>query len=304
MEFSHLSVMLNEVLAALAPRRGGRYVDGTIGGGGHTRAIIEAVGSECQILGLDRDPETIAHLEQTLRPSFPHLILRQANFSQVESILNEIGWKTVDGMILDLGVSSFQLDQSGRGFTFQKDEPLDMRMDPESGQPASDLVNHLSEKELADLIFELGEDRASRRIARAIVWARQRQRFETSGQLADVVRRALYRPGRPPRIDPATRTFQALRLAVNGELDHLAAFLESVPDCLGIGGRVAVISFHSLEDRLVKRAWLQARRRLPESQTGRLIQAVYKKPLTPNEIEINENPRSRSAKLRAGERIQ
>ncbi|MBU2552177.1 MAG: 16S rRNA (cytosine(1402)-N(4))-methyltransferase RsmH [Proteobacteria bacterium] len=300
MEYHHRPVMLEEAVSALAPRPGGRYVDGTIGGGGHARAILDRIGASGALLGLDRDPVAIGRLEETLAPAASALILRRANFSNLDAVMAELGWQAVDGVLLDLGLSSFQLDASGRGFSFQRDEPLDMRMDPDTGQPASVLVNRMPEKELANLIFELGEERGSRRVARAIVRSRP---LATTAQLADVVRRALSRPGRPPRIDPATRTFQALRLAVNGELDHLQRALAQIPSLLGPRGRAVFISFHSLEDRLVKRAMVPAARREPETMEGPALKAIYKKPLTPTPEETAENPRSRSAKLRAGYRI-
>lgn len=295
--------MLAEAMNALNPREGGRYVDCTVGGGGHAKALLSRVGPRGRVLGVDRDPEAIQGLEEVLQPAASNLILRQANFSRLDEVLAGLDWEAVDGMIADLGLSSYQLDRSGRGFSFRRDEPLDMRMDPASGPPASVLVNRLPEKKLADLIFRLGEDRASRRIARAIVQARRKHAFQTAGQLADVVRRSLRRPGRPPRIDPATRTFQALRLAVNRELESLETFLALAPGLLKEGGRLVVISFHSLEDRLVKRALIPANRRALEGQTGPALKALFKKPLRPGSEEVAANPRARSAKLRAGERI-
>ncbi|MDY6851908.1 MAG: 16S rRNA (cytosine(1402)-N(4))-methyltransferase RsmH [Thermodesulfobacteriota bacterium] len=303
MDYFHQPVMLVEAMSALNPREGGRYVDCTVGGGGHAKALLSRVGPRGRVLGVDRDPEAIQRLEEVLQPAASNLILRQANFSRLDEVLAELGWEAVDGMIADLGLSSYQLDLSGRGFSFQRDEPLDMRMDPASEPPASVLVNRLPEKKLADLIFQLGEDRASRRIARAIVQARRKHTFQTADQLADVVRRSLRRPGRPPRIDPATRTFQALRLAVNRELESLETFLALAPSLLKEGGRLVVISFHSLEDRLVKRALIPANRCKPDEQTAPALKALYKKPLRPGPDEVAANPRARSAKLRAGERI-
>jgi len=299
MEFSHQPVMLSEAITALNVREGGFYVDGTIGGGGHTRAILERVGSNGTVLGLDRDSEAIRYLHEALSPTAPNLILRQGNFSRLNEYLNELGEETVDGILLDLGVSSFQLEQSSRGFTFLKDESLDMRMNPDEGSPASDLVNRLSEKELADLIYQYGEERASRRIARGIVWARKQQPITSTAELARLVRRSLYRPGNRPRIDPATRTFMALRLAVNDELGHLERFLALAVNVIKPYGRVVIISFHSLEDRLVKRALVPPMR--AKDQTG-ILAALYKKPLRPEPEEVARNPRARSARLRAGER--
>jgi 16S rRNA (cytosine1402-N4)-methyltransferase len=300
MEFNHKPVLLEETMAALAPRAGGRYVDGTCGGGGHARALLERVGLQGRVLGLDQDPAAIAHLESGLAVDFENFILRQTNYSRLDEVLAELDWAGVDGMILDLGISSYQLEGSGRGFSFGREEPLDMRMDPESGHPASALVNRLPEHELANLIFYFGEERGSRRIARAIVAARRQKPFETAFELAEVVRKALWRPGRKPaRLDPATRTFQALRIAVNRELEHLETFLAKAPGLLNPGGRLVVISFHSLEDRMVKQAFVRGRQE--EGEVPKL-KAIYKKPLRPSPEEEAANPRSRSAKLRAGER--
>lgn len=303
MDYTHKPVMLTEAITALDPQSGGRYVDCTVGGGGHARVILERVGSDGMVLGLDQDPEAIRHLTETLSPAHPNLILRQANYSRLDDVMAELGWEEVDGMILDAGISSFQLDGSGRGFSFQRDEILDMRMNPDIGQPASTLVNRLPEKELADLIYTLGEERASRRIARFIVQARSKKPIECTGDLANLVRKALWKPGRPPRIDPATRTFQALRIAVNQELEHLERLLTLAPSLLRRGGRLVVISFHSLEDRLVKQAMIRAGRRAETEDSAPALQALFKKPLTPSEAETAANPRARSAKLRAGERV-
>lgn len=298
MEFTHRPVMLSEAISALNVREGGFYVDGTIGGGGHARALLERVGSKGTVLGLDRDPEALKYLKEVLSPTAPNLILRQGNFSRLDEYLADLGGETVDGILLDLGLSSFQLEKSSRGFSFLRDEPLDMRMDPESGGPASDLVNKLPEKELADLIYRYGEERASRRIARGIVRARKKKSFTTSAELAAQIRRSLYRPGRRPRIDPATRTFMAFRLAVNDEIGHLEKFLALAPKLIKPLGRLVIISFHSLEDRLVKKAMLPPKH--AEHTTGK-IAALYKKPLRPTPEEVAQNPRSRSARLRAGE---
>ncbi|MEW5723780.1 MAG: 16S rRNA (cytosine(1402)-N(4))-methyltransferase RsmH [Thermodesulfobacteriota bacterium] len=301
MEPVHVPVMLKEALAALAPGLGGRFVDGTVGGGGHARALLERVGPEGAVLGLDRDPAALGRLEETLRPGAPNLFLRRADFSRVRQVLADLGWGAVDGMLLDLGLSSFQLEGSGRGFSFAREEPLDMRMDPESGRPASELINRLPEKDLADLIFRLGEEKGSRRVARAIVRARERRPIETSLELAGIVAGALRRPGRPPRLHPATRTFQALRIAVNRELESLETVLAEAPFVIRPGGRLVVISFHSLEDRLVKQALVRGGR--PAGGSGPYLRALFKKPLRPSLEEAAANPRSRSARLRAGERV-
>lgn len=303
MAFIHKPVMLEEALAALNPVSGGRYVDCTAGGGGHTRAILNQVGPQGAVLGLDQDPDAIKHLTETLSPGAPNLILRKSNYSRLDLVLEELGWETVDGMLLDLGISSHQLEGSQRGFSFSGDEPLDMRMNPDEGRPAHELVNRLPEKELADLIFNLGGERGSRRVARGIVWARQKQPIETAAQLAKVVRKSLWRPGKPPKIDPATRTFQALRMAVNRELENLEEFLSKAPGLLSIGGRMAVISFHSLEDRLIKQAMVRRKKyEKADESGGPVLEALFKKPLQPSEEETAANPRARSAKLRAGVR--
>jgi 16S rRNA (cytosine1402-N4)-methyltransferase len=294
--------MLAEVLAALEPRPGGRYVDLTGGGGGHTRALLERVGPEGRVLALDQDPEAIVHLTDSLGSGYPGLIVRRSNFAQVDEALMSVGWERVDGMVLDLGVSSNQIERSGRGFSFDRDEPLDMRMDPSSPETAMDLVMRLPEGRLADLIYQYGEERGSRRVARAIVWARNRGPIRTSRELAQVVRRALGRPGPRPRMDLATRTFQALRIAVNRELDQLALLLTKAAGLLQPGGRLAAISFHSLEDRLLKQAMIRRPEHFDASGGPGLL-ALYKKPVTPSAEELAANPRSRSAKLRVGTRV-
>lgn len=300
-DFGHLPVLPVEAIDALAVRAGGRYVDGTIGGGGHARLILDRVGPTGCLLGMDLDPEAIDRLEATLRPAAPNLTLVQAGFSQMEETLADMGWGLVDGILLDLGVSSHQLDASGRGFSFQKDEPLDMRLDPTEGETAAWWVNRLPEKDLADVIYEYGGERASRRIARFIVRARQEKPLTTTRELARVVRRALSRPGgRASRLDPATRTFQALRIKTNRELERLEGFLEQAPRLLRPGGRLVVISFHSLEDRLVKQA-LTPERRVQAGQTS--LMALTPKPLRPGDAEVKANPRARSARLRAGIRL-
>ncbi len=300
MEYSHFPVMPMETMSALNVQEGGQYIDGTIGGGGHARMILELIGPRGRLLGLDQDPDAISYLQEVLKPTAPNLTLYHGNFSRLDDIQAELGWGTVDGILLDLGVSSYQLEKSDRGFSFLRDEKLDMRMDPTSGEPASALVNKLSEKELADLIFRYGEERNSRRIARNIVRARKNAPITSSLELAEVVRKSFPRPKGRRRINPATRTFLALRLAVNNELDHLQRFLSFAPELVKVQGRVVVISFHSLEDRLVKQAFKRPGR-VREGETG--LVSLYKKPLRPTAEEITSNPRARSAKLRAGERV-
>lgn len=286
----HVPVMLDEVLEWLAPAPGKIIVDGTLGGGGHTRALAERVEPGGFVVSLDRDPAVIARAEQTLRGL--SVKLAQANFCDFNEVLQEIGVPQVDGVLLDLGLSSDQLADAERGFSFDADGPLDLRFDAESGQPASTLVNRMSAEDLANLIYEYGEERHSRRIARAIVEDRQETPFTTARQLAELLRRVV--PRSPvEKIDPATRTFQALRIAVNDELGSLDRVLQRLPAAVKLGGRVAIISFHSLEDRRVKNAFRDDPR----------WQVLTRKPLTAQPGELNRNPRARSAKLRVAERV-
>ncbi len=273
----------------MAPRDGQTFVDGTLGGGGHTRALAERVGDDGLVLALDSDPAALQRAEQNLA-GLP-IKLAHSNFCELPEVLAEIGIKAVDGIVLDLGLSSDQLADRERGFSFGADGPLDLRFNPEEGEPAARLINRLSARHLADLIFQLGEERHSRRIAQAIVDARREAPIQTAGELAALVRRVV--PSSPKdRIDPATRTFQALRIAVNEELKSLEIALQRMPDCLKPGGRLAVISFHSLEDRRVKEAFRDDPR----------WERLTRKPIRPEEAEIARNPRSRSAKLRVAER--
>jgi 16S rRNA (cytosine1402-N4)-methyltransferase len=285
----HLPVLPREVEQGLAPPPGGVVVDGTAGGGGHTRRLAVCVGDSGLVVALDRDPLAIDHLAETCE-GLP-VTVAQANYADLPEVLAELELSGVDGILLDLGLSSDQLADKSRGFSFDADGPLDLRFDPEEGEPAWRLVNRLSAAHLADLIYQLGEERHSRRIARAIVEERKAAEIRTAGRLAEVVRRAVPTRGRP-RIDPATRTFQALRIAVNDELKSLEIALRRIPECLKPGGRIAVISFHSLEDRRVKEAFRGDARYEP----------LTKKPIRPAQDEIAENPRARSAKLRVARR--
>lgn len=287
----HIPVLLDAVLRQLEPRPGMVIVDGTLGGGGHARALLERVGVGGLVIAIDRDPEAIDKGQQEFQ-GMP-IRLARANFCDLPEVLEQLNVKTVDGVILDLGVSSDQLADAGRGFSFSLDGPLDLRFDPTSGEPARRLINRLSTEHLAELIFSYGEERYSRRIARAIVQQRRTKEIETSLELAELIRRVVPKQPRRERIDPATRTFQALRIAVNDELKSLEIGLRRIPDCLRPGGRMAVISFHSLEDRRVKEAFRDDRR----------LKNLTPKPIRPEEEEIQRNPRSRSAKLRAAERV-
>jgi 16S rRNA (cytosine1402-N4)-methyltransferase len=291
-ETLHVPVLPREVLEVLDPQPGQLVADATVGAGGHARLLLERVGPTGRLIGIDQDPAMLARAERRLA-GLP-VVLVQRNFEDIRTVLEELGILAVDAILADVGFSSDQLADAQRGLSFQTEGPLDMRLDPGHGQPASTLVNRLPEKELADLFWQYGEERYSRRIARRIVQARQEAPIETSTQLAELVRRCVPRfRGQRHSIDPATRVFQALRIATNDELGALQRFLDAVPDCLKPGGRVAVISFHSLEDRLVKQAF----RKTPE-----LIKERTRKPLQAGELEIRNNPRARSAKLRAAQR--
>ena len=302
----HLPVMLPEVLTALDASRGGLFVDATLGLGGHAQAILRA-STQNRVIGLDRDRDSISLAAARLAGFGSRFVSVQSDYRQIRETLRELNIAAVDGVLADLGVSSWQLDTPERGFSFQHGgSPLDMRMDRSQGLTAADLVNRLREQELADLIWRFGEERAARRIARRIVAARTRSPIQTTGELADLVVKAVHQKGRW-RIHPATRTFQALRIAVNGELDGLDEFIAASVDLLVPGGRLVIITFHSLEDRIVKRALrIQSGRCVcppnqPTCSCGAVarVELLTRKPLAPREKEIEENPRARSAKLRA-----
>lgn len=304
----HQPVLMREVLEHLAIQPGGTYIDGTVGGGGHARGILERAGGGGRLLGLDRDREALALAGAALR-GFPHVLLLHANFSDLAMKARETGFVPADGVLLDVGVSSMQLDTPERGFSFLRDAPLDMRMDQGAGRTAADLVNGLSEEALADVLWKLGEERAARRVARFLVEARARAPLRTTGELAAVVERA--KGGRHGRIHPATQVFQALRMAVNGEIEALAAGLEGALGVLRPGGRLAVIAFHSLEDRLVKNtfaAHVGRRESLPEGgerlhRAEPPVRWMVKTPVEASDEEVAINPRARSAKLRVVERL-
>jgi 16S rRNA (cytosine1402-N4)-methyltransferase len=284
----HVPVLPAEVLEYLAPAPGQTLVDATAGAGGHSRLLVERLLPGGRLIALDRDPAML----ELARPRLEGLpaTLVHANFDRVRLVLDELAIGRVDGLLADLGVCSDQLDDARRGLSFQQAGPLDMRLDPAQGEPAAALLRRLSERDLADLIFQYGEERFSRRIARKIVEVRRRTPLETTEQLAELVRRCVPRPRGPrPAIDPATRVFQALRIAVNGELDALDRLLAALPACLKPGGRAVVISFHSLEDRRVKQAF----------RVKELWEVLTRKPVQAGEEETRNNPRARSAKLRA-----
>ena len=292
---SHVPVMVNEVLSLVRPEHGGLFVDATVGLGGHARALLER-GAD-QLLGIDRDPAALVEAGARLQPWQGRVELVHADYRDLDAVLDARSIDRVNGIVVDLGVSSMQLDQPGRGFSFRRDEPLDMRMEPTQGETAADVVARLDEAELADVIFRFGEERYSRRIARAITRSRERAPLDTTGALAVVVRKALPSKGWQ-KIDPATRTFQALRIRVNRELDELDGFLAAAARRLEAGAIMAVIAFHSLEDRIVKQTF-----RALAQDAGEQVRIVTRRPLVPTNEEAQRNPRARSAKLRGLERL-
>jgi 16S rRNA (cytosine1402-N4)-methyltransferase len=301
--------MLPEVLEHLRPVRGEVYVDGTFGAGGYTSAILDK--TDCTVVAIDRDPDAKARA-QTLKAKYgDRLVFIQGCFGDVEDLLKSAGFEKIDGFVLDLGVSSMQLDEARRGFSFRFDGPLDMRMDNTQGQSAADVVNSYAEKDLADIIYTYGEERHSRRIARKIVETRREKKFATTAELAEAVRSVVPK-SRKDEIDPATRTFQALRIAVNDELGELERALKAATRILNPGGRMVVVSFHSLEDGAVKAFFRalsgdapSASRYRPEIKKEEpAFKVLSKKAVKPSEKETRENARSRSARLRAATRTE
>ena len=293
----HRPVMLEEVLAWLQPRAGGIYLDGTIGAGGHSQAILGASGQDGRIIGLDRDAAAVASAREKLSLFGDRVLIMQADYRDATGVVRDVTARRLDGALLDLGVSSMQLDQAARGFSFMAEGPLDMRMDQWETLTAADLVNRLPEKELARILFEYGEERYARRIARAIIRRRERDPILTTLALVDVIRATVPPSYLHGRLHFATRTFQALRIAVNHELDGLDSSLRLVAGFLRPGGRLVVLSFHSLEDRIVKHTF-----RALAGGADADFAILTKRPLTPSEQECIENPRARSAKLRVLER--
>jgi 16S rRNA (cytosine1402-N4)-methyltransferase len=289
----HAPVLLAETLALLEPLRGGVFVDCTVGLGGHARALLDA--GATRLIGMDRDTDALQLAGEALRPWGERVELVHSDYRKLDSVLQARGLDAADGILADLGVSSMQLDAEGRGFSFRRDEPLDMRMDRTAGPTAAALLETVEEEELANVIFEYGEERHSRRVARAIVGARRQRPIATTGELAQVVRRAVPHRGYQ-RIDPATRTFQALRIWVNQELEGLETFLATATARLRRGGRLAVITFHSLEDRIVKHGFRAL------AAGGGELRVLTRKPIVPGDEEVARNPRARSAKLRGIER--
>ncbi|MBI5842477.1 MAG: 16S rRNA (cytosine(1402)-N(4))-methyltransferase RsmH [Chloroflexi bacterium] len=303
---AHQPVLYKEIIHALQPQRGGRYVDCTLGAGGHARGILEACAPDGLLLGLDVDPQALALARETLAPYEGRTRLVQASYTTLSDQLKAANWDAVDGIVLDLGASSMQFDSPSRGFSFLHEGPLDMRFGPHATQSAADLVNTLDERELADIIFRYGEDRDSRKIARAIVNNRP---LHTTRELVAVIEKVS--PRRGDRLHPATRTFQALRIAVNEELAAVEKVLPQAVAGLRPGGRCAVISFHSLEDRIVKDYFREQSKdlvnppyeKIYEVERSAALKLISKKPIVPTDEEIKNNPRARSAKLRVVEKV-
>lgn len=305
----HIPVLLHETITGLAVQPNGRFIDATLGGGGHTRAILEHAEPDGQVLGIDADPAAIRRVALSLQNALENkrLIFATSRFDALEQIAKEYGFNQVDGILLDLGLSSFQLETDERGFSFQRPGPLDMRFNPTRGESAADLVNQLDQDEIADLLFHYGEERRSRAIARAII---QNRPIHRTDELAQIVVGAVKGRGRS-RIHPATKTFQALRIAVNDELGQLERTLPQALNLLKPGGRLAVISFHSLEDRIVK-LWMRFQSMTyqpdPAHPMGGIekeatISLITRKPISPDHDEVQANPRSRSARLRIAEKL-
>jgi 16S rRNA (cytosine1402-N4)-methyltransferase len=302
----HIPVLYKEIIHALQPQSGGRYVDGTLGAGGHARGILEACTPDGHLLGLDVDPQALALARETLAPYEKRAHLVQASYITLAKQLADLHWEAVNGIVLDLGASSMQFDNPGRGFSFLQEGPLDMRFGPHAIQSAEDIVNTYDEKDLADLIFHYGEDRDARKIARAIVTNRP---LRTTRELVTVIEKAS--PRRGDRIHPATQTFQALRIAVNEELAAVESVLPQAISSLRSGGRFAVISFHSLEDRIVKDFFREQSKdlinppyeRIYEEERKAVVKIINKKPIIASDEEVKDNPRARSAKLRVIEKI-
>jgi 16S rRNA (cytosine1402-N4)-methyltransferase len=296
MELRHIPVLVEEVMTLLRCVPNGNYVDGTLGGGGHASEILKQTAPEGIIVGIEWDEEAIAEARKNLASYGDRVKIFRENFINLPDVLMAMQMEAVDGIFLDLGFSSLQIEKAERGFSLKEDGPLDMRMDQRIDRTASDLVNHLSPQELEKILFDYGEERWAKRIARAIVQERERSPIETTQALRKIVLRAVPKRFHHRRMDPATKTFQALRITVNEELENLKRILETGWKSVKKGGRICIISFHSLEDRLVKEAFRAQERK-------RLIRIVTKRPVVPSEEERERNPRSRSAKLRCAERV-
>ena len=309
-EFYHRSVLLDECIEALAIQPNGIYVDGTAGGGGHSFAIASALNNGL-LIAIDQDEAAIAAAGKRLAPLGDRARIVRSNFSNLSKVLDDCGIEKIDGLLLDLGVSSYQLDEADRGFAYQSDAPLDMRMDQRGTKTAYDVVNTYSEEDLKRILFTYGEERFSARIAARIVSAREKAPIKTTGELADLIKSAIPAAARDGGHHPAKRSFQAIRIEVNGELDVIVPAIEAAVSRMRSGGRIAIITFHSLEDRIVKQTFARLAsgctcpRDLPICVCGKkpLVRVVSKKPVLPSAEELEENPRSRSAKLRVAEKI-
>lgn len=307
----HRSVMTEEVMSYLITRPEGIYVDATLGMGGHTRSILEYTNSRSLVIGLDVDEEAISISRDMLSKYNGHVIYRNSNFSDIDKVLDSLDIREVDGIVADLGMSSYQIESSERGFSFMREEPLDMRMDPRLRFTAYDLVNEMTMDEISRVLKMYGEEKWSRRIAKRIVETRKDSPIKTSAELARVVSLAIPKKFHPARIHPATKTFQALRIAVNNELENIREFIGKAVYRLRIGGRLVVISFHSLEDRLVKTIFRKLSSPcvcppgMPECGCGKkqVLKVLTRSPIIPGDEEISNNLRARSAKMRAGERV-
>ena len=289
----HRPVLLNETLSMLQVAAGGSYMDGTLGLGGHTREILKQSAPNGRVIGFEWDEAAVEKSKINIGEYLKRLTIIRRNFAEISEGLSEAGQLVVDGILIDIGVSSLQLDGKQRGFSFQRDEPLDMRMNQSREKTAESILETASERELADIFYYYGDEKQSRRIARYLIAERSRNKIKTTTQLAQLVSKSIPRKYHPPKIHVATRVFQALRIAVNDELSNLSRFLDRAADHLRVGGRLCVISFHSIEDRIVKLKFKGDQR----------LSVVTNKPITPSELEISENPRSRSARLRVAERL-
>jgi len=311
LEYPHRPVLVDEVVRNLVIKPQGVYVDGTAGTGGHSEVIAQRLSTEGRLICLDRDPEAVRISKQRMSPLADRVTFIRTNYIHLDRALKDIGMGRVDGILLDLGMSTLQLDHGGRGFSFSRDEPLDMRMDPDEGPPASQLVNTLSTDALEKILREYGEERRAKSIARRIQREREQRPIESTGRLAELVASVVPKTRGPGAKHPATRTFQALRIAVNGELENLRLFLDKAPSLIEKEGRLVILSYHSLEDRIVKQAirgWekgCQCPPDLPLCGCGLkpLFKRINKKGIRAGRSEIQENPRARSATMRAAERI-
>lgn len=309
--FHHIPVMATEVVKQLCWRQGGTYVDATVGGGGHARLLLETSGPGTRLIAIDQDPGAVAAAQKALAPYSHQVTFIRSNFVHLRDILTERGFIPVDGVLFDLGVSSYQLDTPERGFSYQHDAPLDMRMDPAQPVSAQDLLATASEAELARIIKEYGEEKWADRIARFIVRQREKRPIKTTGQLVDIIKAAIPAAARRQGPHPARRTFQALRIAVNHELEYLEQAIRAAVDVLREEGRIAIITFHSLEDRIVKHtlrdlaAGCQCPPQLPVCVCGKKpqIEVLTRQPIVPSATEVAQNPRARSAKLRVGRKV-